>query len=149
MFWGSVHHYWVSALIHTKFHFREEPLLYRWSCRSPDVCFWLQIICVIDLYVYVMFPYICLNFVSSGLMPNFMLFVFKRPKRNKTPKNNCNNHISTRESSAMMSLACVLLLFFSRFLNCSLQEQIFNSNWTGLEGEKPFHSFELRCRDSS
>lgn len=114
------------------------------------MCFWLQIICVIDLYVYVMFPYICLNFVSSGLMPNFMLFVFKRPKNNnKTPKNNDDNHISTQESSAMMSLACFCDLFLSRFLNCSLPEQTFNSNWTGLEGEKPFHSFELRCRDSS
>lgn len=56
-------------------------------------------ICICDVSIY-MFKY----FVSLGLIPNFMLFVFRRPKK-PTKK-----HKHTQ--SAMMFLAFVLMLIF-------------------------------------
>lgn len=76
-------------------------------------------------------------FVSSGLILNFMLFVFRRSKKK-----------AHKECSDVFGI-CSYAYFYLDFFNCSLPEQIFNYNWIVLEEEKPFYSFELWCRDSS
>lgn len=47
------------------------------------MCFWLQITCVIDLYVYVMFPYICLNILYHQ-NTQFYAFCIQKIKKKST-----------------------------------------------------------------
>lgn len=98
-----MHHYWVSALKHTKIHFRKKKkkklLLYLWSLGSPDIFLAPDSASLIYMYICDVSIYICLNFISSGMIPNFML-LYSEDK---------NKH---NRKSALMFLAFVLMPIF-------------------------------------
>lgn len=87
---GSMHHYWVSALKHTKFHFRKQSTATSSVLKEPwhvflapnYMCHWS--ICICDVSIY-MFKY----FVSSGLILNFNAFCIQKIKK-KAHKECCD-----------------------------------------------------------
>lgn len=146
---SSMHHHWVSALKHTKIHFRKETTASSLAIREP----WHVLtgskwyVSLIYMYICDVSIYICLNFVSWGLIPNFMPFVFRRPK---TKQNKTKPHKHTGKKGVLWCFWHLFsCLFLSRFFNCSLPDRVLIEIGLYQKEESSFRSSELRCRDSS
>lgn len=71
---------------------------------------------LIYMYICEVSIYICLNFLSSGMIPNFMLFVFRRPKnKTKEKTKKLTKHISTQKKCYDVFGICSHAYFYLDF----------------------------------